>query len=109
MEHTNKNDTNMKECNHSDIDMKEKQSAFLKSHDFVKLGQSIARENWQIAAMTAQKMHRQSKEAGCLIFDRQFINIKQCIAHKNKQQAQDVLAVIIAKRTQMLDLTFSKI
>ncbi|NLG04107.1 MAG: hypothetical protein GX567_09815 [Clostridia bacterium] len=79
------------------------QKEFLGGHDFVKLGQSIAHENWQIAGMTAQKMHRMAKAAGLFMFDRSFISMKQCIAHKNKQQAQDVLASVTAKRVQLLN------
>ena len=82
--------------------MEDQLELFLKSLDFMKLGQTIEHENWQIAGMTAQKLQKHAKEAGTALFDRQFINIKQCIGQKNKKQAQDILAVIIAKRTKLL-------
>ena len=75
---------------------------FLKSLDFMKLGQAIEHENWQVAGMTAQKMQKRAKEAGIDSFDRQLSNIKQCVAQRNKKQAQDILAVIVAKRTQLM-------
>ncbi len=78
------------------------QRTFLESLNFMKLGQAIEHENWQTASMTVQKMQKLSKEARIDTFERQLIHIKQCIGQRNKKQAKDILAVIIAKRTQML-------
>ena len=75
---------------------------FLKSRDFMKLGQAIERGNWQVAGMTAQRMQREAKEAGTDAFDRQLIAIKQCIASRKKTEAQNALAAMVSKRVQML-------
>lgn len=42
------------------IKMTEEQIAFLKSYEFLRLGQSISHQNWTAAGMCAQKMHRQA-------------------------------------------------
>lgn len=78
---------------------------FCKSLDFMKLGQAINRQNWQIAAGTLQRMQRQAAETGCDVFDRNFIRLKQCLMHKEQLAAKNILALIIAKRAQILNST----
>lgn len=78
---------------------------FCKSLDFMKLGQAINRQNWQIAVSTLQRMQKQAKETGCDAFDRNFIQLKQCLMHKEQLAAKNILALIIAKRTQILNST----
>ncbi len=81
---------------------------FLKSKDFLKLGQAIEHNNWQVAGMTVQRIHKNSKEIGLSEFDRNLIMIKQCIASRKKTEAQNALAHIIAKRVQMLEEYITK-
>lgn len=76
---------------------------FCKSLDFMKLGQAINRGNWQIAASTLQRMQRQAAEAGCDTFGRNFIQLKQCLMRKEQLAAKNILALIIARRTQILN------
>lgn len=78
------------------------QRDFLKSYDFMKLGQAINRQNWQIAAMTLQRMQQKAKELELTVFDRQFMNIRQCVIHRQEKQAKDILALVTARRAQML-------
>ena len=78
---------------------------FCKSLDFMKLGQAINRENWQIAVGTLQRMQKKAGEAGCDTFDRNFIQLKQCLMHKEQLAAKNILALIIAKRAQILNST----
>lgn len=83
--------------------MKEAQLSFLHSYDFMKLGQAINHQNWQVAAMTVQRMQRNAQELEMDAFVRQLTNIRQCIMHKQARQAKDILAVMMAKRAQMLN------
>ena len=76
--------------------------AFLQSYDFMKLGQAVNRRNWQVAAMTVQRMQSRIQELGLDIFERQFTGIRQCILHKQERQAKDILAQVMAKRARML-------
>lgn len=77
---------------------------FIKGKDFLKLGQAISHENWQVAGMTAQRMQKNAKEAGISDFDRQLIMLKQCIMGRKKTEAQNILSVMVAKRVSMLKL-----
>lgn len=76
---------------------------FLKSKDFMKIGQSIEHGAWQIAGMTAQRMQKNAKEIELSTFDRQLIGLKQCIASRNKTEALNILSLIVTKRVQMLN------
>lgn len=75
---------------------------YLKSLDFMRLGQSINHGVWQAAGMTAARMQKNAKDAEVHDFDRQLIGIKQCIANRNKSEALNILAVMTSKRVQML-------
>lgn len=77
-------------------------SDFLKSNDFMKLGQAISHRNWQIAVMTAQRMQKEAARLGLDAFARQLTGIRQCAMQKQEKQAKDILALIIAKRVQMI-------
>lgn len=76
---------------------------FLKSSDFMKLGQAINHQSWQAAAMTLQRMQKRAEQVGTEIFARQFAGIRQCIIHRQGKQAKDILAVMSARRAQLLN------
>ncbi len=75
---------------------------FLKSYDFLKLGENINHGNWQAAYMTATRMQKNAKEAGIDSFDRWLIGIKQCINARQKNEALNILTLMVNKRVQML-------
>lgn len=75
---------------------------FLKSYDFMKLGQALNHGNWQIAMVTLQRMQKNVRDLGLDTFERQLVSIRQCIIHKQGRQAKDILALMIAKRAQLL-------
>ena len=81
----------------------ESQMKFLKSLDFMKLGQAINRGQWQAAAMTVRRLDMQAKEAGMEDFVRNFTGIRQCINRKDGQEAKQILAVVINKRAKHLN------
>lgn len=76
---------------------------FLRSYDFMKLGQAVSHKNWQIAVMTAQRMQKEAARLGLDSFARQLTGIRQCAMQKQEKQAKDILALVIAKRAQMLN------
>ncbi len=76
--------------------------AFLHSYDFMKLGQAINKNQWQIAAMTIQRMTRQAKELGLDTFDRPFTGLRQAINRKEAVGAKQALAVVISKRVKLI-------
>ena len=76
---------------------------FLKSYDFMKLGQAINHSQWQAAAMIIGRMTRKAKELGLDTFDRQFTGIRQAVNRKNSQEAKQILSVVISKRVNMIN------
>lgn len=79
------------------------QIEFLKSLDFMRLGQAINREQWQSAAMTIRRMDMKAKEAGMTDFERNFTGIRQCINRKDGQEAKQILSVVVNKRAKHLN------
>lgn len=75
---------------------------FLASKDFLKLGQAVNHENWQVALMTVTRMQKNASEACPGLFDLKLSNIRQCILHHQKSQALDILALIVAIRAKEL-------
>lgn len=76
---------------------------FMKSLDFMKLGQAINRGQWQSAAMTIRRLDMKEKEAGMEDFERNFTGIRQCINRKDGNEAKQILAVVINKRANHLN------
>ena len=80
------------------------QIEFLKSLDFMRLGQALNREQWQSAAMTIRRLDLKAKEAGLHDFERNFTGIRQCINRKDSNEAKQILAVVVNKRAKHLNL-----
>ena len=76
---------------------------FLKSLDFMRLGQAINREQWQPAAMTIRRLDMKAKEVGLTDFERNFTGIRQCINRKEGNEAKQILAVVINRRAKYLN------
>lgn len=76
---------------------------FLKSNEFLKLGQAINRGNWKIAALTVRRMESRAKELGLTAMERPLLGVRQAVNHKNSAEAKQALANIVAKRVQMLN------
>ena len=76
---------------------------FLKSLDFMRLGQALNREQWQAAAMTIRRMDMKAKEVGITDFERNFTGIRQCINRKDGNEAKQILAVVINRRAKYLN------
>lgn len=76
---------------------------FCKSLDFMKLGQAINHNNWRTAVIVLQRMQKQYAETGDSRFDRSFVNLRQCLLHRDQLAAKNALAGVIARRTQILN------
>ncbi len=76
---------------------------YLKSLDFMRLGQAINREQWQAAAMTIRRLDMKAKEVGMTDFERNYTGIRQCINRKDGNEAKQILAVVINKRAKYLN------
>ena len=80
----------------------QEQQTFIKSLDFMKLGQAIDHEQWQSAAMIIRRMDNKAKEVELMGFERQFTGLRQCINRKDKAQAKQVLSIVVNKRVQIM-------
>jgi len=80
----------------------QEQCKFIKSLDFMKLGQAINHEQWQSAAMIIRRMDNTAKEVELTGFERQFTGLRQCINRKDKAQAKQVLSIVVSKRVQII-------
>lgn len=78
-------------------------AAFIKSYDFMRLGQAIHRGQWQSAAMTIRRMDQQAKKLELTAFARPFAGLKQAIACKNVQEAKQILTAVTARRVKLLE------
>ena len=79
------------------------QIEFLKSLDFMKLGQSINRGQWQAAAMTIRRLDMRAKEVEIAEFEKNFTGIRQCINRRDGNEAKQILAIIVNKRARHLN------
>ena len=79
------------------------QIEYLKSLDFMRLGQALNREKWQAAAMTIRRLDMKAKEVGILEFERNFTGIRQCINRKDGNEAKQILAVVVNRRAKYLN------
>ena len=53
--------------------------------------------------MTVQRMQKTAQELKWIPLSDKFTNIRQCVLHKQARQAKDIMAVMMAKRAQMLN------
>ena len=83
--------------------MTEEQIAFLKSYDFMRLGQAIVHGQWQSAVMAVRRMESKAKELGLADFARLLGNLRLIIMRKEEAQAKQILSTITAKRVQLLN------
>lgn len=101
-------DSQAQQC---EIDPKEKHTntwlkevtSFIKSYDFMRVGQAVGHGQWQSAAMTIRRMDMQAKKLGAECFLRQFAGLKQAIARKNVQEAKQILVSVTAKRVKIIE------
>lgn len=75
---------------------------FLQSYDFMKVGQAINREQWEIAMMTVSRLERNSRKPGLEAMNRNLKELRNAILAKNTNTAKNLLALVIQKRVQML-------
>lgn len=78
------------------------QDEFIKSPVFLQLGQAIEHENWQSAMMKYRRLEQGVKECDISEMKSYLTGIKMSISHRDKSQAQNILARIIAVRVKIL-------
>lgn len=76
---------------------------FVKSLDFMRLGQAVNGGRWESAMMTIRRMSMQAEKLGLKCFERQFTGIRQNIARKDAAEVKNILSLVIRKRIQIQD------
>ena len=82
--------------------MREEQIAFIKSYDFMRIGQAVSHGQWQSAAMTIRRMEIKARELELTEFARPLAGLKQAIMRREEAQAKQILSLVVAKRVQLL-------
>jgi hypothetical protein len=81
---------------------------FLKSHDFMRLGQAVSHGQWQSAAMIQRRMQQKADTLNLASMSRSLGNLRQAIIRKSTPDAKQILAGIVAVRVQLLKSTDEK-
>ena len=82
---------------------------FVKSLDFMRLGQAVNGGRWESAMMTIRRMTMQAEKLGLLCFERQFTGLRQNIARKDAAEVKNILSLVIRKRIQIQDAVKNQI
>lgn len=75
---------------------------FLRSRDFLKIGQAITHKNKQVAVMAIKRLSEASVKAGVEGFERNFSSLRSLVIAGNYKEALDVLTVVTNKRVKLL-------
>lgn len=81
------------------------QNEFIRSLIFLQLGQAIEHENWQSAMMKYRRLEQGIREYDISGMKQYLPGIRMAIIHRDKVQAQNILARITVVRVRMLSET----
>ena len=76
---------------------------FLKSMDFMRLGQNINHEQWQAAYMCLRRMEDNRKAVGFEEYAKHFYNLKAAINRRDVRAAKQILSLIVNIRAKWLN------
>ena len=79
------------------------QIEFLRSMDFMRLGQAINHKQWQSASMIVRRLDDTAREAGINDFERAFTGLRQSINRKDEHEAKQIMAIVVNKRAKYLN------
>lgn len=82
----------------------EELAKFVRSLEFMRLGQAISHKQWQAAAMKATKLTKEVQRLGITGFERPMTGVRQNVNRKNGEEALQALSLIINKRVKMLEI-----
>ena len=82
----------------------EEVTSFVRSLEFMRLGQAISHKQWQAAAMKANKLTKEIQKLGITGFERPMTGVRQNVNRKNGEEALQALSLIINKRVKLLEI-----
>lgn len=77
---------------------------FLYSKDFMKLGQAINHEHWEVAMMALRRLDLAARPLEIDFVTRNVPAIRHGITGRNRQQALDALARVTQRRVQLMNI-----
>ena len=81
---------------------------YVKSLEFMRLGQAVNSGRWESAMMTVRRMTLQAEKLGLKCFERQFTGLRQNIARKDANEVKNILSLVIRKRIQIQNVLLNK-
>lgn len=78
--------------------------SFIGSYEFMRLGQTVSRGQWQNAMMILRRMEQKTDELGLEHMQGQMPQLRKAIMSKSRAQAQNALALLTRKRVRLLNL-----
>lgn len=78
--------------------------AFLKSYDFMRLGNLVQQKNWNAAHMAVRRLKEQSEALELQDFARHFANIQRCLGSADQTSILNILTLVTTRRVQLLRL-----
>ncbi len=82
----------------------EEVTSFVRSLEFMRLGQAISHKQWQAAAMKANKLTKEIQRLGIIGFERPMTGVRQNVNRKNGEEALQALSLLINKRVKLLEI-----
>lgn len=79
-------------------------NAFIKSMDFMRIGQAVSRKQWSSAMMTLRRMSQKAKELGIKNMEMLFLRLRKEIGEKNIVAVKNTLALLTQKRVQIIKI-----
>lgn len=81
----------------------EEKLEYINSIDFMRMGQAIAHEQWQVAFMTLRRLEQEAREIGFSDFGQQFVGLRYAIQREDIEEAKQVLTLITNKRARIIN------
>ncbi len=81
----------------------EEKLKYINNIDFMRIGQAIAYEQWQVAFMTLRRLEQNAREIGFYDFGQQFIGLRYAIQREDIEGAKQILTLITNKRARIIN------
>lgn len=81
----------------------EEKLEYMNDIDFMRMGQAIAHEQWQVAFMTLRRLEQRAREIEFHDFGQQFVGLRYAIQREDIEEAKQVLTLITNKRVRIIN------
>lgn len=81
----------------------EEKLEYINNIDFMRMGQAIAHEQWQVAFMTLRRLEQRAREIGFSDFEQQFVGLRHAIQREDIKEVKQALTLITNKRARIIN------